>query len=204
MMRRLLPLGVVVLWSSVVSAQAPNLQQILIDSPKSGAVGQVFEVSGFAYDARREGLHLPGVDAIHVWAFAVDGSLPPQFMGAITGPFTGSWSGVGMGGFRAQLRTNLKGVFHLVFWAHSSLTLQFDNAAVVTSVQITPCDWQFETYTGWTPEGPTRFGLPVCKPQAPDEPLSVAVTCPADPHPACKVLPAGTYNRGWLDSLGFR
>jgi hypothetical protein len=36
----------------------------------------------------------------------------------------------------------------------------------------------------------------------PTAPQSATISCPADTHPSCKVLPAGVYQRAWADTIG--
>lgn len=40
-----------------------------------------------------------------------------------------------------------------------------------------------------------------CKPKAPAAPTSDTIACPSDPHPACRVLPSGSYNRQWANTV---
>lgn len=46
---------------------------------------------------------------------------------------------------------------------------------------------------------PNPNGIPATPTAAPV--LSVLISCPTNPHPACRLLPAGSYDRKWADTV---
>jgi hypothetical protein len=120
-----------------------------LDTPGSNmTVTLPFDVGGWALD--RNSLNGPGVDAVHVWAFPIDGS-PGTFVGiaayggtradvaAIYGSnFTNS-------GFGLHVRQLQAGTYQLTAFAHNSRTGSFNDARSSTITVQEPGQIQIDS-----------------------------------------------------------
>ena len=61
--------------------------------------------------------------------------------------------------------------------------------------------WLFHTCLDGQVVAQHFFSGPPLAPRPAPTPVPATITCPADPHPACRVLPAGTYDRAWADTV---
>jgi hypothetical protein len=122
----------------VLQPQHPNGSDVRlsIDVPASGDVETTFALAGWAIDrSANEGT---GVDAVHVWAYPNPGSgAPPIFLGTATLGVTRTDVGAAYGpryangGYELVVQGLASGTYDLAVFPHSTVTGQFDAAAVV-------------------------------------------------------------------------
>lgn len=109
--------------------------QVMIDTPTAQQeVGQPFTVAGWAIDLDADGD--PGVDAVHVWAYPLDGSAPLFVGQATSGGARPDVAAVHGDGFRASgyslTVTDLgAGTYDVAVFAHSRVRGGFVPARVV-------------------------------------------------------------------------
>jgi hypothetical protein len=122
---------------SVVGTVQVNVEPaglLAIDAPTAlSDVSSPFLLGGWAVDlAASEGT---GVDTIHVWAFAADGSVPPQFVGVpqfLDRPDVAAYLGdqYRHSGFNMMVGLS-PGTWDLYVFAHSLVSNAFDNTKIV-------------------------------------------------------------------------
>jgi hypothetical protein len=107
---------------------------LAIDAPAAFSdVSSPFLLGGWAVDvAASTGT---GVDTIHVWAFAADGSVPPQFVGVpqfLDRPDVAAYLGDQFrhSGFNMMVGLS-PGTWDLYVFAHSLVSNAFDNTKIV-------------------------------------------------------------------------
>ena len=117
----------------IVSVQPGGL--MVIDTPAPLAdVPATFFLGGWAVDLGA--VAGTGVDTIHVWAFAADGSVPPRFVGVpqfVERPDVASYLGQQFrrAGYNMIVSGLGPGEWDLYVFAHSSVSNAFDNVKIV-------------------------------------------------------------------------
>ena len=111
--------------------------QMFVDTPTAGiSLAAPFTVAGWALDlSASAGV---GVDAVHVWAYPIDGSAP-LFVGAASPASRPDVAAVfgsryGLAGFTLSNATLPVGVYDLVVFARSTVSGSFNNTRVVRVV----------------------------------------------------------------------
>ena len=118
-----------------ITVREPGDPLMTIDAPAAGAsVGQPFALAGWAID--RDAASGPGVDAIHAWAYPVNGGsaifvaagpvdVPRADVGAVFGAqFTNAGYAVTVSGLSP-------GEYQVVVYAHSAVTGTFNQSRIV-------------------------------------------------------------------------
>jgi glucose/arabinose dehydrogenase len=119
--------------SVLVTVEAAGL--LAVDAPVAfSEVGSTFLLGGWAIDLGASSG--TGVDTIHVWAFAADGSVPPRFVGVpqfVERPDVGAYFGqqFRFAGYNMLVSTLGPGTWDLYIFAHSVVSNAFDNTKVV-------------------------------------------------------------------------
>jgi glucose/arabinose dehydrogenase len=108
---------------------------LAVDAPVAfSEVASTFLLGGWALDLGASSGS--GVDTIHVWAFAADGSVPPRFVGVpqfVERPDVGAYFGqqFRFAGYNMLVSTLGPGIWDLYVFAHSAVSNAFDNTKVV-------------------------------------------------------------------------